>query len=512
LVLDLLARRESGQPVPFLVPLASWDPGAAELYSWLAGQILREQPWLASTAVTGARRVRALLDAGLILPVLDGLDEIHAARRDQALAAINTTLREGDGLILSCRAKSFRHAVRPAPGRQPVLVRGAAGIRLDPLSVTAVADYLTETAGDGREAYWAPVRTALATVPAPPIARALTTPLMASLARVVYNPTPGGSALNLPNPADLCNTTALPTRAVVEQHLFDGLIPAAYRPLPDRPSRWTREQVEPALIFLAQHLEFRLRTTSLAWWELRFAMLPALRVLAAVILAVPVWFTGWFALKYGGASTENVRFGFPLLLFGLTSLGILSGRHGYRPRRVGMRTPRPHEIAIILALPFGVGLALGHEAGLKVGLPVGLGAGSFVLLAATFGLGGFVKAGLRADTRSVFVDDRQCALMTVLVFGLSIAFAAGLPTWLNRRGDATFVTIGVACIAAIEIGLSTAWGQFLLARLWLAARGKTPLRLMTFLEDAHARGVLRQVGAVYEFRHIELQRRLANRP
>ena len=33
---------------------------------------------------------------------------------------------------------------------------------------------------------------------------------------------------------------------------------------------------------------------------------------------------------------------------------------------------------------------------------------------------------------------------------------------------------------------------------------------MGFLDDAHRRGVLRQVGAVYQFRHIELQHRLTN--
>ncbi len=31
------------------------------------------------------------------------------------------------------------------------------------------------------------------------------------------------------------------------------------------------------------------------------------------------------------------------------------------------------------------------------------------------------------------------------------------------------------------------------------------------IADAHQRGVLRQAGAVYQFRHIELQHRLANR-
>jgi hypothetical protein len=35
---------------------------------------------------------------------------------------------------------------------------------------------------------------------------------------------------------------------------------------------------------------------------------------------------------------------------------------------------------------------------------------------------------------------------------------------------------------------------------------------MRFLADAHQRGILRQAGAVYQFRHIELQHRLATRP
>jgi hypothetical protein len=38
-----------------------------------------------------------------------------------------------------------------------------------------------------------------------------------------------------------------------------------------------------------------------------------------------------------------------------------------------------------------------------------------------------------------------------------------------------------------------------------------PRSLMSFLADAHERGVLRQAGAVYQFRRIELQHRLAKR-
>jgi hypothetical protein len=55
----------------------------------------------------------------------------------------------------------------------------------------------------------------------------------------------------------------------------------------------------------------------------------------------------------------------------------------------------------------------------------------------------------------------------------------------------------------------TAWPSYQLTRTWLALRHCLPWSLMTFLADAHRRGVLRQVGAVYQFRSIELQRHLA---
>jgi len=54
----------------------------------------------------------------------------------------------------------------------------------------------------------------------------------------------------------------------------------------------------------------------------------------------------------------------------------------------------------------------------------------------------------------------------------------------------------------------SAWGRFLTVRVWCAVTGQLPWRLMAFLKDAHVRGVLRQVGAVYQFRHVRLQERL----
>jgi hypothetical protein len=47
------------------------------------------------------------------------------------------------------------------------------------------------------------------------------------------------------------------------------------------------------------------------------------------------------------------------------------------------------------------------------------------------------------------------------------------------------------------------------ARFWLAITGRLPWRTMAFLSEAHRLGVLRQAGAVYQFRHLSLQENLA---
>ncbi|HEY3868468.1 MAG TPA: hypothetical protein VGM10_08955 [Actinocrinis sp.] len=79
------------------------------------------------------------------------------------------------------------------------------------------------------------------------------------------------------------------------------------------------------------------------------------------------------------------------------------------------------------------------------------------------------------------------ALETGLVFGLEGAFGAGLGYGLSL----------------------TAWGQWVApARIWLPLTGRLPWRLVAFLDDACQRGVLRQVGAVYQFRHARLQDQL----
>jgi predicted lipid-binding transport protein (Tim44 family) len=90
------------------------------------------------------------------------------------------------------------------------------------------------------------------------------------------------------------------------------------------------------------------------------------------------------------------------------------------------------------------------------------------------------------------LSGREPGLLSELGFGLALGLAVGL-------------------LGGLAGGLGfAAWGQFTIVRAWLAVRGQLPWRLMAFLNDAHQRGVLRQAGAVYQFRHARLQDHLAD--
>jgi hypothetical protein len=117
------------------------------------------------------------------------------------------------------------------------------------------------------------------------------------------------------------------------------------------------------------------------------------------------------------------------------------------------------------------------------------------------------------DPLSLLSADRAAALLQAGTGGLASAVAAGALAVLAAGAQAE---AGLPVVAGLGVGIgvalvatcTTAWGQWTLTRLWLAGRGDTPRRLLEFLRDAHRRGVLRQVGSVYQFRHALLQSHL----
>jgi hypothetical protein len=117
--------------------------------------------------------------------------------------------------------------------------------------------------------------------------------------------------------------------------------------------------------------------------------------------------------------------------------------------------------------------------------------------------------------------NRKTVISQILLFGPVFGLIVVVGSWLIVKlvqGGFTFALVTAldwGIVGPLGGGLGymvglTAWGQWaVLARVWLPLTGRLPWTVLTFLDDAHQRGVLRQAGAVYQFRHARLQDHLA---
>jgi hypothetical protein len=521
LVLDLLARRAAGGPVPVLVSVASWNPAdrGQDLRAWLGAQLMIDHPALAAAPPGGDEptQAAALLAAGLILPVLDGLDEIPEQVRGPAISRINDALRPGEHLVVTCRSQQYQDTVRPAGGAG-VTLRGAAAVQLCPLGAGDVGGYLCDdAAGPAARARWGPVVKLLGTeVPA---AQALTTPLMVGLARAIYDPRPGQAAAALRDPAELCSA-AVADRAAVESLLFDAFIPAAYRD--DPVGRWTAQDAERWLVFLARHLERTIGGPDLGWWQLPQAV-PA-RGLWAMAGAVTGVLAGTVA-GIGFAIAGGVVLG--AVLGAVTWAATVYLTVTLVPIMATVRSPTPTPGIRSRSSRWGIVIpaaaVAGIAAGVAAGIAAGRGAGPVVgwVVAFLVGLGSWFviqerappDIGSAASPLSLLARDRHAAMIVWALTGLAAAGAVALGS-VTGSVVAAAVWAGAMVVGGTTLSFTsvTAWPSYAIARIWLALRHRLPWPLIGFLADAHRRGVLRQAGAVYQFRHIDLQHRLATRP
>ncbi|MFJ3802173.1 NACHT domain-containing protein [Streptomyces sp. NPDC090088] len=276
-VLARLAERQPGEPVPVIFPLAGWDPRRTGLREWLAERLAAEHRPLA--AVTDGTRTlaRGLLDAGLVLPVLDGFDELARPSYGEAVRRINAGLDDDLPLLLTSRATAWATAVAEGD-----VLTAAEVVELRPLDLAQATAHLERTARpqrttDGTDAtVWTPVVEELARHPHSPAATALTTPLTVSLARAVYGDTSR-------DPSELLDTARFGTAAAVEQHLLGAFVPAAYADAEPH----TASDAARHLALLARELHRR-DTGRLAWWELESLLPRALRVYAPGLLSMAV--------------------------------------------------------------------------------------------------------------------------------------------------------------------------------------------------------------------------------
>jgi hypothetical protein len=267
-------------PVPVLLTLAGWNPRQEHPYAWLARRISEDYPLLAAFGL-GVNIVVELLRTGRIIPVLDGLDEMPTALVPEALTALNAALREGHGLVLTCRIKEYEQAV--AVSSSPL--SRAAVIHVEPVTTADAIDFLTASvpAGDDR---WEAVANSLAIDPHGPLSTALSTPLTISLARSVY-------ADPARQPAELCDQQRLSDAAAIEGLLLGAYLPTVYAHRPSPPgATHTQHPYRPDsaaawLRFLSRHLRKDVASPDLAWWHLARAVpVPLVGTGVAVATAV----------------------------------------------------------------------------------------------------------------------------------------------------------------------------------------------------------------------------------
>lgn len=559
LVLDLLGQRRPGGPVPVLTSVADWNPRTDDLLQWFKNKMTRDYPGLCAPPPPGndaTSRIGALIGANLILPILDGLDEIPDELRGRAIARINAAYPGGVRLMVTCRTDAYRRAVRPPQGTKTTL-RGAAGIELRPLKAADVTRYLREEASSvGAKERWAPVIAALRTDR--PLAQVLSTPLMVGLASAIYNPRSGEHADDVPDPADLCKFASTED---IEQHLLGARIRAAYRAVDHkhRP-RWPAKKAERWLTFLAVHAQQAGPSGDIAWWRLSQS-LP--RRLAGIVVGgasfLVFGLAGWFAggqqygacygLAYAAAFglAGGLSFGFrrcepsrvefrfrgahrtillrwalgtvigllfayivnqPGLVAASTMIGLVFGSIGWMkaPGEID-RVPSPLDTLRsdrtgTLGTGLLTGLALGTIGGLDVaGIFSGPGAGLPGFASVTIGV-------LICGSAGAFLGKLEYGRIGAAAYGIAGAVVGlGSTAWLppvSGAGPGVGYGLAFGLGAALAITAPRAWGSFAISRVVLALRGDLPWRVMSFLEDARERGLLRQSGAVYQFRHAKL--------
>ncbi|GAA3862188.1 NACHT domain-containing protein [Saccharothrix violaceirubra] len=534
LVLDLLDARTADEPVPVLVGLGSWNPTTTPLHEWLARRLVRDHPGLAAAGPFGRTLADALVEAGRVLPVLDGFDEIAPGLHRAALEALNDTTGP---LVLTGRHAEYSRAVTDGD-----VLTCAAAVELADLEPTDLDDYLPRTTrrtGQSSTA-WDPVLDAVRRDPDAPLARVLTTPLMVGLARAAYSDTPDR------DPAALL---AFDTTQAVEDHLLDEFLPAVYRRSGrdlDRVRHWLR------------HLAGRGRR-DLAWWEAEACLSRACR---AVIVGLVVAATTGLVMAlvdlvlYGLVANGEAEPGIGSGLVNGAVNGLLVGMAfaavaAVRADRVEPARTRfggcgrgPGRLALSRAvLGVGIGALFGLVDGMSfgvlerwvLGVPDGLRIGLDTACASAlvfgpavgicYGLLTWSESPLDVATAVTPTDLLRTSRANVLVPLLTIGPLFGLLVMLGFRLIVVYlyrlpvaeefsdVRSGLISGLAGGIGYAltlTAWGRWLVfGRLWLPLTGRLPWTPIAFLDDAYGRGVLRRAGAVHQFRHERLREHLA---
>jgi hypothetical protein len=524
--------------VPVLLTMTSWNPHRENFGDWLVRRLAEDYPGL--PRVHGRHPAKELWQTSrpVLLPVLDGLDEMPPDRRAAAVKALDDALHDGMSLIVTSRTTEFDAVT------SEVTVRDAVVVEAQPVSVTEVVKYLTRSfAPLGQAGRWQPLFDHLREHPRGAVASALSTPLMIWLCRTAY-------AARSSEPERLTSREAFPSQLAVEEHLLDRFVPATFTgdlPSGDRrepPRRWAPDRAQRYLRALAAQLQRR-DTTEFAWWRLeRTPLAWAVALLSLVLLGIFISETAVLlsaaAHQAAGPGTGFLGFGDGLSAPGVAGALSQGALLAFALRAVvslwygelRLREPRRRASLVrpVAALRSAaqastwwkmLGSCCGAllMAGISVLLtslwdgsaPLLTAAGGGTLLAAAVAIVFTAPAGSGEATTplSLLRAEHHAVLLTAGVIGPLV----GVVTALSHLSQPVVVILANVVLAWLGVlsllVLISPWSGWLVAKLSLALTRQAPWMLVRFLQDAHRQGVLRQFGGTYQFRSVRLQQRLA---
>jgi hypothetical protein len=484
LSIHLLENPAATVPIPYLLSAASWEPHGETIEQWTERRLLEDFPALGNISVYGPTVVRRLVADEPILPVVDGLDELPESSRKEAILAVNHSRRP---VVLTCRTSEYQKAVSGTD-----VLWAAAVIEPVPPNPRDVIAFLSRNISPLRAHRWKSVLQQVQSVPTGPLALTLSNPLMVSLVQAIYGGADG-------NPSELLEPGRFASQRAIEDHLLRELVSARLEQAeaqardPERSHRWNEQKVRLWLVFLAAQLT-ALGTPNLAWWRLKETVHSDPKGLS------------WLSWFFRTATRVTLH------IASTPERSPLRRRYLRQGIRLRSNTWFGMVFGIVFSLPYALLLGIRFRYGPLSGSIGGLATG--IAVVSGFGLiGGLIGVGLstfgtyhRSGPAATLAGYRRSTLTYLVVFGCvgELVASAAFGVVVGGLG-------GLVLDSILAIGLfgSFTYPSFVAARSVLAMRGRLPWRLMSFLEDMHQLGILRQLGPVYQFRHARVQEELA---
>lgn len=525
----LAERTRSSTPVPVRFDLTGWDTGGG-LEDWLA-QALADR-----FAGLSPESARALIHANLVLPVLDGLDEMdlpdsEPTRGRAAITQLNRYLAGSQLLpvVVTCRQQEYDQL-----GDE---LAGAVEVIINPLNPEQIHTYMNHELASRSDQ---DVRVSWDSLSQhDEVLGLLATPWLLTMLAVYLRD--GGPAADLtPQGAEQHDAF----RRRVWEVMLDKYIPARTRSSDD--TRYSPEQVIRWSTSLAVNLGDEVDILLTDTWRVGGrGRVRAAHAVASVFVPVALIVIGVLALngwdyqhvidqvrysvehldtgpsRWFNAVTAIYLFAVGPLLGTLTVdnigpspsrpmvLGHLRTREGRRQLaagiRGGLRRGRPLVLVAVVAVGVAVfGVARTPSAG-EIALMLVLGIAFALAPAFAFGLmGGLAPRdpSMTGPTNTVYSD-----LASLLAIGLSGGIGGGLVAGLAGKPPVAGIAFGLAggLGVGLTLGFGAIWMRYMCGLGVAGFGGALPVRLVKYLRWAHQAGILRRSGPAYQFRHITLR-------